>query len=211
MNELLKKKERIESRITKTQERVDAYENKKNEEEDKLLSIAGEDEAKLTQEIAFLEAEERWAKEKLTLAEAKIEFAQIERDIFKMNESTKLDDSSANMFKLEAGIAEVKVSHAEARVALAMIAEKLWKLRFKCALSEKECERCGKSLENASESYKNANKLLENAIENCKYENMKLRTAQCKEVEASTLDPKEAETLESCISGRLVYFIVVFR
>jgi hypothetical protein len=197
MNELLKKKERVESRITKLQERVEASENKKIDEEDKLLSIVGEDEAKLTQEIVAWKTRERWANDKLALDEANGELAKIELDI--IIETMKTDDSSARRLKFEAGIAEAKISHAEEKIAraeakVAGITERLCKLHFDRAPNKKERERCGKLLENASENYKNAN--------------LKLRRIALKELEHLSTDPNETETSGSFSSGRLVYFTV---
>jgi hypothetical protein len=188
MNEL-KKKERIESRISKLQERVEASENKKIDEDDKFLSIVGENEAKFTQEIVALEAGERWANERLALAEANVELAKIELDI--SIETMRTDESTANRLKFEAGIAEAKVSHAEAKVCCAGITERLAKLHFSRAPNEKEREQCGRLLENASENYRNAN--------------LKLRIA-LKELELLSTDPNETETSGSHISGRFSYF-----
>jgi hypothetical protein len=175
---------------------VEASENKKIDEEDKLLSIVGEDEAKLTQEIVAWKTRERWANDKLALDEANGELAKIELDI--IIETMKTDDSSARRLKFEAGIAEAKISHAEEKIAraeakVAGITERLCKLHFDRAPNEKERERCGKLLENASENYKNAN--------------LKLRIA-LKELELLSTDPNETEISGSCGSGRLVYFTV---
>jgi hypothetical protein len=177
MNELEKEKRNAESKLSRLNERVMILESKHLEEEDKLHSSTGA--ANAVQEMASLEATERWLKGKADFAEATIELSKIELAISRADMTVKR--GSTAIVKLEVRLARAESVHANEKVEIARIAVRLSEVRIKHARNEREQERCEKGFEDAR-------RVLECAIEHHKNANENLRIT-LKELDLSTTDP----------------------
>jgi hypothetical protein len=183
-----REKRNAESKLSKLNERVMMLESKHLEEEDKLYSSTGA--VQTVQEIASLEATERWLKGKADLAEAAIELAKIELAISRAEMTA--ESGSAAMLKFEVRLARAESVHASEKVEIARTAVRLSEVRIKHARDEREKERFEKALEHAMDHHKNAIDHHKNAIDHHKNANENLRIA-LKELDLSTtgLDASE--------------------
>jgi hypothetical protein len=188
MDGLEKEKRNAESKLSRLNERVMILQWKHLEEEDKLHSSTGA--AQTVQEIASLEATERWLKGKADLAETTIELANIELAISRAEKTA--ESGSAAILKFEVRLARAESVHASENVQVARTAVRLSEVRIKHARNEGEKERCEKSFEHASRVLECAIDHHKNAIDHHKNANENLRIA-LKELDLSTtgLDASE--------------------
>ncbi len=181
MDGFAKEKRNAESKLSRLNERVMILESKHLEEEDKLHSSTGA--AQTVQEIASLEATERWLKGKADLAEVAIELAKIELAISRAEMTA--ESGSTAIVKFEVSLARAESVHASEKVEIARTAVTLSEVRIKHARNEREKELFEKAFEYAMDHHKNA-------IDHHKNANENLRIA-LKELDLSTsgLDASE--------------------